>query len=518
MNRGRMLLILVLLTCSLTYPIALTSGEDFMPLLRVAAREVYLTAGEETQIEVEIRNMGSFNVYEVEVLLSVSPSAPGISITDGAHMIFNKIEDGKAKVYHPTIYVNRETPLGTYMLTCQVSYLKKFKIGAVQPHSIAVPLGIVVDNVSKPRIKLNVEVEDGHLRAGTEEEISVAVENIGEETVYEVDATIASTTPYIAVLEGARSTCASLDANSSVTYLPIVAVSRNAPLGVYTLTATASYEDRDGRGHLDTFPLGINVDSVEVAEQTAVVLSGFEVKPDVVTPGGSLDLELELECLGAEAHDVKALISFDPVSSLSPLSPTLVDLGDLEPNGTSAVIYRLLVDGGGKAGQQPVRITLSYLDSNGVPRSTVETVTIRVDALVSFTLLNTAEMVVEMGDVADLDADLLLIGTESVDFVQIDVVEGGPFEKDFESHEYIGPVDPDSPVPFDIHFAIGAGVEAGDYVLSLNVTYFDDLNRVRWSIVRVPVSVVEPPVEVEAQVSPLGGFWLWLRRLFGILP
>jgi len=506
----------MLLACMFIAPVPTLSAEDYTPLLRVTAKNVYLTAGQENQIEIELKNTGSFSVYEVEALLSVPTTTPGISVIDQAHKVFNEIESGKTKRYNPTLYVDRDTPLGPYTLTYQVSYLKKYKLGTTQPASVTVQLGVVVQNVSKPLVRLNVEVEDPHLKAGAEGTISVVVENIGEEPVYEIDASITSTSPYVAVLQDARRTHDALGPNASITYQPTVAVSRSAPLGVYTLTAAVSYKDGDGQSYHETFTLSVNIESVGAA-QTTVVLSGFKSEPETIKPGDTLTLNLNLTCIGAEAHDVKTLLSPDPGGKLSPLSPTLIALGDLEPSQTAASSYRLLMDGEAEAGQYPVGVTISYLDSQGVPKSVVETLSLRVQGIVSFRLLNTPVLTVEPGGVADLEVDLLLVGTESVDFVQVEVVESDPFKRTFDSYEYIGPVDPDSPVPFDLQFAAAADAEPGSYTLLLNVTYFDDLNRLQASTVELPVSVVETSLEVEVH-RPLGGFWLWLRRLLGLLP
>jgi len=481
----------------------------------VTAHDIYMTAGEENQMEIELKNKGGFSVYGVEVTLSAPATAPGISIIENAHRIYNEIKRGKTKSFYPVVYVDRDTPLGTYTLTCQVTYIKT---GQLQPSSAYVQLGIVVEDVSRPKIRLNVEVDDHRMTAGAENVISVTLENIGEEPLYEVDTTITSTSPYIAVIEGARFTFDSLEVNASLTSRPSVAVSRSAPLGVYTLSAAVSYKDVDGQGYLDTFTLGVSVDSVAVERQTSIVLRRFTLTPRPVRPGDAVDLELELSCLGATAHDVKTLISFASGGMISPLSPTLVSLGDLDPDQTVTSSYRLLVDGEAVSGQYPASVAISYLDSDGDPRSVVETVIIGVRGIVVFRLLNAPDVTVERGGIVDLEVDLLLIGTESVRFVQVGVVEVGPFEGTMESYEYIGSVDPDSPIPFDIQFAVGGEAETGGYTLLLNVTYFDDLNRERESIIEIPVSVVEAQAEPGAQRSGLWGFWIWLRRLFGVLP
>ena len=518
MRREGGLLLLLAFLCSSFYAAPLLSAEQYTPLLMVTARDVYLTAGAENRMEIELKNKGDFSVYEVEVTLSVPATTPGVSIIEEAHKIYNEIEGGETKSYGLVLYVDRDTPLGAYTLTCLVTYIKMYKLGTQLPASATIQLGVVVKDISRPEIRLSVEVEDPRLKAGAEGEMGIILENVGEETLYEVETTIASASPYIAVLEGARFNVASLEANASFTGRPTVAISRAAPLGVYTLTAAVSYEDIDGKGYLDTFTLGVNVDTVAVAEQTSIVLSRFTLSPEVVKPGYVADLELELACRGAAAHDVETLISLAPGGGLSPLSPTLVSLGDLSPGQTAASSYRLLVDGRAASGQYPASVAISFLDSDGAPRSVVETVVVSVSGIVSMRLLNAPVVVVEQGGVFSLEADLLLIGTESIRFVQVEAVGAGPFEGTSDSSEYIGSVDPDSPIPFDIEFAVEADAAPGSHVLTLNVTYLDDLNRVRSSVLPLPVSVVEARIEQGAQSSALGGFWIWLRRLFGLMP
>lgn len=518
MNRENAFFILLVVAYTLvcqTYPV---QAAQYMPLLRVSVDDVYLTAGEENQIEIKLKNMGGFNVYQVEATLSVPSTTPGISIISGAHRIFNKIEEGKMETIHPVLYVDRNTPFGAYTLTFQVNYLKMFQQGDLQPESTTVQIGVVVDSVSKPEVMLDVGMEELKLMTGAEDEAGIWIENIGEDPVYEVDARITSNSPYIVVLEGARFTNENLDPGDSVTFASKLGVSRNAPLGVYTLTASVSYKDGDDREYLETFTLGVTVDSVQVAKQTSVVLTGYTTTPGTVSPGDVVDLSIELVCLGARAYDAKASLYFDTLTGISTLSPTLVALGDLEPGELAESNYRLIVEGDLSAGQYSATITLSYLDIDGVPRSLVETVTLSVRGIVEFRLINIEPITAEAGGDTEFEADLLLIGTESVQFVTIEVVEDATFIWTAESEEYMGAVDPDSPIPFDLEFMVSQESEIGDHILTLKVTYTDDLNQEHESTLKLPITVTESSANTEQNGGSTGGFWLWLRRLFGLLP
>jgi len=518
MSREKFILIVLIVTCTLAWQISAISAELYTPLLKVSTDNVYLTAGEENQIEITLKNTGDFDVFEVKALLSVPATTSGISIIDGAHKIFNEIRDGKSKTYNSTLYVDRDVPLGAYTLTLQLDYRKTYKLGSPLLESATVQIGIVVESVSKPRIWLNVGMEELKLKTGSEEEANIRIENIGDEAVYDVDAAVSSTSLYVVVVEGLRFTQDILETGDNATFKSTLAVSKNAPLGVYTLTTSVSYRDGDGREYIETFTLGFSIDSILVSNQTSVVLRSYGTTPETIRPGDFFDLNLELECLGAIAYDVKTSLSFDFSTGIATLSPTLVSAGDLKPGQREEVRYEMLVGGVVGAGQYPAKLTISYLDVDGVPVSLVETVTFSVRGIVEFSLINVDPIEAEEGAVTEFEADLLLIGTESVQFVAIEVVEDETFRRTWESEEYIGAVDPDSPIPFDLEFEVAEDAEPGDQTLSLRLEYTDDLNQEHEATVEVQVSVKEISDETESSKGFIGGLWFWLRRLFGLVP
>ncbi len=169
------------------------------------------------------------------------------------------------------------------------------------------------------------------------------------------------------------------------------------------------------------------------------------------------------------------------------------------------------------AGQYPVTVTLSYLDVDGVARSLVEVVTLSVRGIVSFSLINEQLTTAERGGDVELEADLLLVGTESIRFVSVEVVEDDAFLRSTESEEYIGAVDPDSPIPFELNFGVADDAEVGDHTLTLRITYTDDLNQEHVVELELPVTVRVSAGELEGPRTP-GGFWAWLRRLLGLGP
>jgi len=179
-------------------------------------------------------------------------------------------------------------------------------------------------------------------------------------------------------------------------------------------------------------------------------------------------------------------------------------------------VFELLVGGEVMAGQYPAMVTVSYLGSDGVPRSLVETVTLSIRGLVEFHLINEDQVKVGRGEVAEFEADLLLVGTESVQFVRVEVVEDSVFEYVRDSEEYIGAVDPDSPIPFNLMFKAADDAELGDHTITLRITYTDDLNQEHEVTLELPAEVTEATADLGVSQGSTGGFWIWLRRLLGL--
>jgi len=478
--------------------------------LDVEVADTSLVAGSKNPISISLENQGEGPFFFLEA--SIASASPYIAVLDGARYNHSSLEVGESALHTPLLQVSSSAPLGVYTLTETVTY----EDADGESYMDSFTLGFSVDYIAQTDVKVNVAVEDPRLVAGEENYVTVTLENIGSEPVHLVDAKLLSTSPYFAVLEGVRYTLDEMEPEESRSFLSNIAVSGATPVGVYSLSATVGYRDSYGRAYVESYTIGLRVESVQVAEQTSVVLREYSTDPPVVHPGDTVSMTLELSCTGARAYDVKSTLRFDPMTGISSLSPSLVASGEMEPGEMTDVSYRVLLDGGLRAGQYPASLTVSYIDSDGLPRTLVESVTLSVRGIVDFTLINDEEVSVGAGGISEFEADLLLIGTESVQFVEIVVVDDEVFDTISGSSEYIGAVDPDSPIPFDLSFVVEEGVEPGEYTMRLRVTYKDDLNQDKEDTVELSVYVGEPTSEPQSTQGSSGGFWGWLRRLLGL--
>jgi len=515
-----MILSTCLLSLLIVAAIPLTIANP-QPLLEVNVSENYLTAGDEDEIRISITNVGNETAYNVKASLTVPQTVLGIAVVKESYRVFKEIKDGDTERMYPVLYVASSCPLGAYSLTFMLEYQDEGGQSYIDKN---IPIGVVIEAIKPTKLVLDVEVDDYKVTAGTENEIGITLTNTGEEAIYDVKATLTSTSLGIVVLKRQSYLVDEVDVGENFHFRPLLGISRNIALGAYPLTLTLDYKDSDGATYRDSVTIGVFVDSVEPTDRTTIVIQGFEVIPTEFHPGDELTIKMEIKNLGVNTYDVRVQLVTAVASPLVPLSPTLVFVGDLGSNQSTEVIYNLQVSGDAEARSYSLQLNISYYDAYGQPNSISETMSIGVSSIVNFRLLNVqpSSLTAEPGEVVTVEADLLMIGTQTVDFVQIEIVENrslNPFVSIPESYEYIGRVDPDSPVPFDVQFMVDPKATPGDYRLQMAVSCWDEYNREHQTIIELPLIVEEIRKErEEGGLTFWDTIWRMIRILLGVKP
>ncbi|MDH5460755.1 MAG: hypothetical protein OEZ29_00260 [Candidatus Bathyarchaeota archaeon] len=497
----------------------------YNPVLEVKVFGYNLTAGDENEMRISIDNVGRSYAYDVKASLTVPSTVSGISIVNGSHAVFERIR-GSAVYYHemewmlPVLWVSRECPMGAYSLMLTLEYTDSEDRAYVDDMQI----GVVVDVLKSIEVDLSVDVEDYHVKVGTENDINITITNVGEKAVYDVEAVLSSTSSGIVVLRELSYLFDVVEINSSVHFTPVLGVSRTTSLGAYSLTLTLEYKDPDGVSYSDSLIIGLLVDSVQPTERTRIAVQNFQITPTEVFPGDELTLEMELKNWGANAYDVQVQLAIDSQSPFVSLDPTLLFVGDLSSNQTARVIYNLRISGDVDASLYDLQLVISYYDVDDQPDSLSEAISISVQSKIEFRLLDIqpSSITAEPGEMVTVEADLLLLGTETVDFVEVRIVENrsiGPFISVPESYEYIGRVDPDSPVLFTIQFMVDPNATSGDYTVQMRVDCWDGYNQQRHVMIELPVVVNEfSNQNQETSLTLWDMIWTVIRILFGLQP
>ena len=510
MKKMNKLSIILLIATLMATQITTVNAADSSILL-VSTENIYLVAGQENTISINLKNTGDYRLTNIESFLT--SAVPGISVLSEAHNVVNSIDDGKTNTFEPTLFVSEDMGLGVYSLSLNVIYNSPTEIELL---SITIPISVIVDESYVPKIKFTPSQENIKVKSGSENSVEFGFTNNWDQNVTNVEFTISSSISSITIIDNINTMLEIMAPGESITLTPVVSITDGTPLGTYTITSTASYRDVDGNRYHQTFTLPLNLDSASASRNTIITIDSMEVLQESIRPGDIFTVRLTVKCSGADAYGLLSNVAFGTMSSISPISPTTVSLGDLAVDDTVTASYQLLASGDVSAGQYPVTSTITYTNSKGVTGTLTETFTILVDGLIEFSLLDVPTEKVPVGETSELEADLLLIGTESVQFVAIGVVEDGVIERVSGSDEYIGAVDPDSPIPFDIMYKVSDDASEGRHELKLSVQYRDHLNKEHEEQMSLNLEIRG---DVDDLLEPQeGGIWAWIRRLLGLGP
>jgi hypothetical protein len=509
MNRNKFIVIglLCLLVATQLMPLPTTNAN----LLEVSTDDIYVKGGQENTIKVSLRNIGGLNITNAVVTLS--SQTPGIVVTSEAQRVYQSITEKTTKTFYPTIYVDQSVPLGTYSLMLNVNYIR---YGTMFDTTISMPIGIIVSENYIPKLRYISDQNLISAKSGVENTVTYKFENRFTEELKDVNFVLTSRTQSISIIDESVKSVNSLMPGEQVNVSPRLAILEGTPLGTYTINVAASFKDSNDRQFYESYTVPINVASAEASRGTVITLKNITVLEGNVFPGDTFTLEMNIECDGADAYDLLSTLSFGPTASISPISPTIISLGDMASGETETLTYRLLASGNIPAGQYPVSTTVTYINSKGVPSSITETFIIMVNGIIEFELLDIPTVEVDQGSSNTIEADLLLIGTESVQFVSIDLNEDDVFKRVSGSTEYIGAVDPDSPIPFSIKYKVDGNATIGLHPMGFTVSYRDHLNKEH----NVQLGF-NANVNSSTNIVPQNqgsGLWFWIRRILGLGP
>ncbi len=505
MNEKKRYLIPILFICLMAGQIVSTYADDFIPHLEVTTANTTLSAGSKSNIYINFYNGGNYDVTEIEALLT--STTPGISILSGSQKVINKIDRGKSGSYEATIMVDQSVTVGAYTLTMTLSYLRAGR-GIV---TVIIPVSIVVNQPSLPAVKITAS--GSKLTPGAESVVTLTTENVATSSITNIDMTFSSASPHLALTNQINYHITELTQGGSVSFDIKIKSLENTPMGAYALTAQICFTNDSGVEIKQTVNIPMEVTTSAVTKSPVITITNLN--PSTVVPGEEFSVDLQAVCADAPISNVRAILATDTKGLISPMNPTTVSLGDLAVGDKAKFTYILLLSGSATADNIPITVTVRYVDSKGVQGVATETITIPVENIVQFSLMQDQLITAERGSTQTLEADLLLVGTGRVEFTRIQVLPESPVNQVAGSTEYIGAIDPDSPVPFTLKFAVSNSSSTGDYSLKLRITYLNSRNIQQNSTISVPLSVTDPTMIVKTPSSD-GGIWGWIKRLFGL--
>ena len=500
MNGKRSTLIAALIIILMAGQTAYAYAEDNIPHLEVSVTNTTFAAGTHRNIGITIHNGGNWDATQIEAF--ITSAVPGVSILSGSQKVVNRLNSDKSTFYNATVMVDQSVAVGAYTITMQLTYLRAL-YGIV---SVTVPITIVVNEQFLPMVELTASPKK--LVAGGSNDITIRVANIASADVSNLVLSLSTASQYLSIESPSNLNVTSIKADGATSFTVRAYALESAPLGSYSLTATASYSSITGDNHRQVATLPFEITSPVITK--VPVLTVTNLNTTTAVPGQPFTIHVRVDCNDASTYNTKATLTLDATGILRPRGPTTLSLGDMKPGESEEVSCTVLVDGAAVASQIPTTLSLSYTDSKAVQRSASEVLTVQVGQVVNFALINPKQVSAEQGSTGKIDSSLILKGTSKVQFISLDVVGDSTVGVIPESSIYIGAMYPDSPSLFTVKFNVASNAAPGDTTITLRVSYLDNLNRPQQQTLTYPVTITKPAATIGSD------FWGWLRHLLGM--
>jgi len=423
-----------------------------------------------------------------------------------------------------------------------------------EPTSQPVPFG-------RPQIVIkSYKANVGVIQFGQEFNLSVTVHNSGQQGASNVQASFASG-DLIPRKTGGVVAVGLIGSNKKATFSqPMTAATDLWGKSMVSVDMTVSYYDEAGVGYSEKFTIVLPLSQPEYVASTAtpapsakrpqLIISGYDTNENPLQPGTQFTLQLQLQNVGQiDARNVVMIAGGGSTSSgttaegtpqpggvsggggeftnFAPVNASNVQsLGNLNVGNSLSASQPLVVNVSTNPGAYPFKITLSYVDENGLVYNDDQVITLLVYNLpkVEMSFYRPLDPLFA-GQPGMLPIQLVNLGRQSVILGNLRVEAQDAIVEN--NQILVGGLEPGYPFTFDPMIIPN---RSGKYNLSLTLDYTDDFNQLRSLSQTLEVDVTEmteeplpgpdgemPPINEVPDAAP-ESFWqkAW-RFVLGLL-
>lgn len=243
-------------------------------------------------------------------------------------------------------------------------------------------------------------LNSGKIAAGSNFDLAVVLQNNGTGRAYNVVISFDGGTGFFPQGTGGVRSTTGIDAgNSFTTTQTFLGASELAWTSVEVLKATVTYSDAGGTSYSDVFSLSLNASSggsgnyaaatATPATQAQLVVTGYKTDVDLLQPGTSFDLTLDVRNMGSsDAAGVTMVLgggasspgstsgtpqpggvsgSSGELTNFAPLnSSNLIFVGDLKKDASKTLTQKLIVNTTTLPGVYTLKISFVYTNAKNV--------------------------------------------------------------------------------------------------------------------------------------------------------
>ncbi len=287
------------------------------------------------------------------------------------------------------------------------------------------------------------------------------------------------------------------------------------------LQVEVKFKDPYGFERTENMDLGYYIVERERKEPEVIIGKAY-LEPEAAKPGETVSLEVELRNTGAgEARNIYLSVKMDEPLSIYGVNMVYID--KIKPYKSEKAVFHVSVDGSAQPGFYSGEIKVSYENADGDIYTSSLGFGLKVESIIETKLIDVtiSNGVISPGETVKVEANVLVIGTSSANFVELRAGKGGALEGDF--YLYIGRVDVDDPFPVEITLKLRGDLKPGDYSVPIKLTFYDDFFQKQEAYQYLTIKVSEKKEEFtkpmqKPQPGILNQIVYVLKKILGLEP
>jgi hypothetical protein len=282
-------------------------------------------------------------------------------------------------------------------------------------------------------------------------------------------------------------------ARGDVTISTLVFATLNSADAYYQVQIQLSYLDANGFPHSESKSVSLAVKGLVSLDLITITV---ETNESELTAGTVNKLSIKIKNTGNQPiSSVQSTLSFPTVSGGNPLSLAAgspqFNFDQIPAKGEVAIAPQIFATLSATDASYQLQLQVTYIDANGYQRTETESIGVSVKGRIVIDTqgLSIVPAEVAPGSNVTVVGNILNKGNVASHFTEARIKAEGPIRTSQASIQYIGDIDPNTPVPFSINFQVERTAVQGTYPVTVQFVYEDTYGKTSTSESKLEIRV-----------------------------
>ena len=425
-------------------------------------------------VTIQNRNIGPISGVQGTLVLE-DPFSSSTNRKSSSTFFGQSILSGATTTSEFLLNIDQNAQIGDYKIKIVFSYLDKDSILKNQE------VEFVVDIEGKSKIEINLITN--LLISGTENNVVLEIKNIGTAPMHKVDIKMSTTSAgaaKLSIVDGnSNRYITKIDPNEKIKIEYPIYIASGAIDGLSEISLSVEYRNTNG------FTKVTNTNLVFIIKEWE---SPFDVNlsDNLLYSGKVTEKEISIHNNGNE----KIInINIDLIFPLNQqgFSPIFLNSGDsdwkineLNQRESAIIDPQIFATLDSKDESYPMQISISYTDSRGYPHKETHQISFSVRGTINIITqeASLSPEVIAIGRNSTVSGNLLNKGDTDGMFSEIRILPSEFVSISEESYQYIGELDPNTPIPFSIKFGVTEAASEGILPITIEIKFEDEYGNI----------------------------------------